>query len=92
MTTAALPSCVVCGDPGVGVEPPRRTLARGVDEEDSSYSVIAVLPDVVLCTRHQEELAHRELHLGWCDDEHCRAFGQSGAASSCGKPYKELKA
>ena len=83
--------CALCGQPGtVMVDPPRRTIARGADPSDSSFSVIAVLPDVLLCEEHADDLAGR-LSIGWCDDERCRLYGESGEASPCGEPYRKLK-
>lgn len=73
------------------IDPPRRTLARGTDSADPSFSVIAVLPDVVLCSGHAEEVAQHGLVLGWCDEEQCRAYGEAGDQSPCGQPYKQLK-
>lgn len=85
------PSCAICGEAGtVRVDPPRRTIARGADPSDSSFSVIAVLPDVLLCEEHAEDFSRR-LTIGWCDDERCRSYGESGEASPCGEPYRRLK-
>jgi len=53
--------------------------------------VIALLPDVVLCEDHADEVARGELSLGWCDDEHCRLYGEGGLISPCGQPFKTLK-
>jgi len=87
-----LSTCAICGHDGsVAIEPPRRTLARGADSGDPSFSIIAVLPDVMLCEEHAEEIAQRQLLLGWCDDEQCRIYGEAGHRSPCGEPYKELK-
>jgi hypothetical protein len=84
--------CDLCGRPAsVTVEPPRRTLARGTDPDDSSLSVIVVLPDVLLCEDHAEAVVHGEVSLGWCDDEKCRGFGEVGLDSACGDPYRTLK-
>jgi hypothetical protein len=84
------PLCAICGRAGtVTVDPPRRTIARGADPSDSSFSVIAVLPDVLLCEEHAEELPR--LAIGWCDDERCRLYGESGEPSPCGEPFKRLK-
>jgi hypothetical protein len=85
------PLCAICGQAAtVTVDPPRRTIARGADPSDSSFSVIAVLPDVMLCEEHAEDLPRR-LSIGWCDDERCRLYGESGEASPCGEPYRKLK-
>ena len=73
------------------IEPPRRTLARGTDPDDPSLSVIAVLPDVVLCQGHADVVGQGQLSLGWCDNERCRSYGEAGLASPCGEPFKALK-
>jgi hypothetical protein len=84
--------CNLCGRPGsVTAEPPRRTLARGADPDDPSLSVIAVLPDTVLCEDHADEVGRGALLLGWCDDMRCRLYGEAGVASPCGAPFKTLK-
>ena len=83
--------CAICGRAGtVVVDPPRRTIARGADPGDASFSVIAVLPDVSLCDEHAEAPPNR-LSIGWCDDERCRLYGESGELSPCGQPYRKLK-
>jgi hypothetical protein len=85
-------TCIICGGEGsVTMDPPRRTLARGADSGDPSFSIIAVLPDVVLCEEHAEEVVDRQRTLGWCDDQQCRVFGEAGEASACGEAYKVLK-
>ena len=85
-------ACILCGRVGsVTLEPPRRTLARGTDPDDPSLSVIAVLPDVVLCEGHADEVGRGELSLGWCDNEPCRLYGEAGFVSPCGQPFKTLK-
>ena len=85
-------ACNLCERAGsVTMEPPRRTLARGVDPDDGSLSVIAVLPDVVLCEDHADEVAVGELSLGWCDNEQCRLYGEAGSVSPCGEPFKPLQ-
>ena len=67
---ASAATCVLCGKKGsVTMDPPRRTVARGPDSEDPSLSVIAVLPDVVLCTEHAEDYAQKQIVIGWCDDK-----------------------
>jgi hypothetical protein len=84
--------CGLCGLPAVKtVEPARRTLARGEDPDDPSLSVIGVLPDVQLCEDHSGKLDRGELALGWCDDERCRLYGESGVASPCGALFQALK-
>jgi hypothetical protein len=65
-------------------------LARA-DSEDPSMSVTAILPDAVVCQEHADALAARNVQLGWCDDERCRLYGESGKGSPCGEPFKELK-
>ena len=86
------PACVICGHDGsLMVDPPRRTVARCGNPSEPSVSRIAVLPYVLLCEDHAEEVAHRQFRLGWCDDLRCRRYGESGEASPCGAPYKELK-
>jgi hypothetical protein len=86
--TAAL--CAICGLAGtVTIDPPRRTLARA--SSDPGFSVIAVLPDVMLCEEHADEISHRQLVLGWCDNEKCRGYGEATQASPCGELYKALK-
>lgn len=89
---AATSACAVCGaDGSVTMNPPRRTLMRGTDPGDPSFSVTVVLPDVVLCTDHAAAVTDRQLVLGWCDDERCRGYGSVGDGSPCGKPYEKLK-
>jgi hypothetical protein len=84
-------TCVICGDPAdVVLEPPRRTIARGLDPEDPSFSITAILPRVPLCGDHNRRLADKEFLLGWCDDEHCRTYGERDTASSCGRPFATL--
>ena len=93
MTTGAKSvACNFCERVGsVTMEPPRRTLARGVDPDDRSLSVIAVLSDVVLCGDHADEIAQGELSLGWCDNERCRLYGEAGSVSPCGEPFKPFQ-
>lgn len=84
--------CAICGRNGtVEMDPPRRTLARGEDPDDESFSITVILPDVPLCEEHAHSIEVRELTVGWCDDERCRAYGKSGELSPCGAPYRELK-
>jgi hypothetical protein len=86
---ASTAHCVLCGRIGpVTMDPPRRTIARGPDSGDQSFSVIAVLPDVVLCDEHAEDYAQQHVVIGWCDDKRCRIFGEYGHKSRCGKVYK----
>ncbi len=85
-------NCVICGHvSAMTVDPPRRTLARGTDPSDSSYSVTIVLPDVLLCGDHYHQFMSKELVVGWCDEESCRTYGAVGALSACGKPFVALK-
>ncbi len=88
---ASTTTCVLCGRNGpVTMDPPRRTIARGPDSEDQSFSTIAVLPDVVLCEEHAEDYAQQHVVIGWCDDKRCRIFGECGHKSRCGKAYKAV--
>ncbi len=85
------PSCALCGEPATEmVEPPRRTLARGLDPGDASYSVTVILPDIPLCAAHAIDVRHGELVVGWCDDARCRTYGELGEPSSCGGAYEKL--
>lgn len=82
--------CVLCGEPATeAIEPPRRTLARGVDPDDPSYSVTVILPNVALCADHAPDVRRGARLVGWCDDQHCRAYGALGEVSACGRPYDE---
>jgi hypothetical protein len=72
------------------IEPARRTLARGLDPSDQTYSVTAILPDALLCADHATQVRQGDTLLGWCDDEHCRIYGEVGESSPCGDPYKQL--
>jgi len=88
---AAAPSCVLCGELATeSIEPPRRTLARGSDPSDPSYSVTVILPNVALCATHAYEVRHEGRAIGWCDDYRCRSYGELGQPSACGDPYKKL--
>lgn len=88
---ATHPRCTLCGEPSTEtIEPPRRTLARGLDPDDQSYSVTVILPDVPLCTAHTREVRHGDRLIGWCDDHRCRQYGELGEPSSCGDPYQKL--
>jgi hypothetical protein len=85
------PFCALCGEHATEtVEPPRRTLARGLDPSDQSYSVTVILPDIALCAEHALELRQGERHVGWCDDPRCRTYGELGGPSGCGSPYEKL--
>lgn len=74
----------------MSVEPPRRTLGRGPDPIDPSYSVTAILPDVMLCAEHAFDVKEGTTLIGWCDDERCRIYGEIGEASPCGDCYTKL--
>lgn len=73
------------------MEPPRRTIARGPNPDDTASCVIAVPPDAVLCLEHGAQIAERHRSLGWCDDERCRPWGELDGTSPCAKPYTELR-
>lgn len=89
--TSGTRSCVFCGEPATeSIEPARRTLARGTDPGDPSYSVTVILPDVSLCAEHADEVRHGARAIGWCDDERCRIYGELGQPSACGELYKKL--
>jgi hypothetical protein len=85
-------TCAVCGRlPTVSADPPRRTIARGPDPDDPSFTVTVVLPDVELCQDHYLALGSKNLFIGWCDDEQCRIFGEVEELSPCGKPFVKLR-
>lgn len=89
--TASASPCVLCGEPATeAIDPPRRTLARGLDPGDPSYSVTVILPDIALCAEHSLEVRQGERLVGWCDDQHCRTYGALGELSACGLPYEKL--
>ncbi len=91
MTPATQAPCAVCGRrPTELVEPPRRTLDRGLDPDDDSYSITVILPDVALCDQHARYVREGDLPLGWCDDAPCRTYGEVGEPSACGAPYARL--
>lgn len=92
MTSMALGApCVLCGQPATdAIDPPLRTLARGVDPSDPSYSVTVILPDITLCAEHSRDVRQEERLVGWCDDQRCRAYGAVGEPSACGQPYEKL--
>ncbi len=84
-------SCVVCDEPATEhLDPPRRTLARGVDPTDPSFSLTVVLPDIALCAVHAREVSGKDRLIGWCDDERCRTYGEIGQQSACGQPFARL--
>jgi hypothetical protein len=83
--------CVLCGQPATeAIDPPRRTLARGLDPGDPSYSVTVILPDIALCIEHSLDVRQGERLVGWCDDQRCRTYGALGEPSACGLPYDRL--
>lgn len=88
---ASVLTCALCGEPATeSVDPPRRTLARGEDPGDPSYSVTVILPDVALCAAHALDVRNGGSVVGWCDDPRCRTYGALGAPSTCGRPYGKL--
>jgi hypothetical protein len=57
VTTVTRSPCAVCGGtPAALFEPPHRTLDRGPDPEDDSYSIIVILPEVPLCPKHARQV------------------------------------
>ncbi len=91
MTTAPESVCVLCGEPATdALEPPRRTLARGPDPGDPSYSVTVILPDIALCAEHSLEVRQGKRLVGWCDQQQCRTYGALGEPSACGDAYTKL--
>ena len=94
MTSAVSESpCVLCERQATEMmEPARRTLARGLDPSDPSYSVTVILPDVALCAGHALDVREGDRLLGWCDDQRCRTYGELGEPSACGDPYKKVGA
>jgi hypothetical protein len=91
MTTATESLCAVCGRSSTSLlEPPRRTLNRGLDPDDDSYSITVMLPDVALCDRHAWDVRQGDLLVGWCDHPECRVYGEAGESSACGAPYEQL--
>ena len=91
MTTLTQTPCALCGKtPSALSEPPCRTLDRGPDPDDDSYSITVLLPDVPLCDEHTQGVREGEVILGWCDDNRCRAYGPAGDSSKCGAPYGRL--
>ncbi len=91
MTTAIGTPCSVCGRTSTSLmKPPRRTLNRGLDPDDNSYSITVMLPDVPLCDRHAWDVREADLSLGWCDDPRCRVYGEAGEPSACGAAYERL--
>lgn len=91
MTTLAPTPCALCGrSPSSLLAPSNRTLDRGPDPEDNSYSITVILPDVPLCEEHTGDVLKGDLNLGWCDDPRCRSYGEQGELSACGAPYGPL--
>jgi hypothetical protein len=89
--TTSESSCVLCGEPATdAIDPPRRTLARGLDPSDPSYAVTVILPDIALCAEHSLDVRQGERLVGWCDDQRCRTYGALGEPSACGHPYEKL--
>ncbi len=83
--------CALCSQAAtVALEPPRRTLGRGPDPDDPSYSVTVVLPDIPLCLGHASDVRTGNTLMGWCDDEHCRIYGEIGETSPCGQQFIRL--
>lgn len=92
MTMLAPIPCALCGrSPTLLMTPSRRTLDRGPDPEDNSYSITVILPDVPLCETHTRDVLDGDLRLGWCDDPRCRNYGEAGQPSACGAPYGQLE-
>jgi hypothetical protein len=88
MTASA---CAVCGLTATAVvEPPRRTLDRGPDPDDNSYSITVILPDMPLCESHARQVREGDLLLGWCDDPKCREYGEAGERSACGAAFVQV--
>jgi hypothetical protein len=84
-------ACALCGRPATQtIEPSRRTMARGADPSDPSYSLTVILPDVALCAEHAQDVGKGSRLIGWCDDQRCRIYGEIGQPSACGGPYKKL--
>jgi hypothetical protein len=91
MTTAAQAPCAMCGRTATaGLDPPRRTLDRGLDPDDDSYSITVMLPEIPLCDQHAREVRQGDVRPGWCDDPRCRVYGKVGVPSACGAPYEQL--
>lgn len=91
MTMLAPTPCALCGrSPTSPLAPRRRTVDRGPDPDDNSYSITVILPDVPLCDTHTRDVLQGDLCLGWCDDPRCRSYGEAGGRSPCGAPYGEL--
>lgn len=90
-STVSASHCVLCAQPATEtIDPPRRTLARGLDPGDPSFSVTVILPDIALCAGHGSDVRQGERLVGWCDDPRCRNYGELGEPSACGVPYQKL--
>ncbi len=90
-STASASLCILCGEPATeAIDPPHRTLARGLDPGDPSYSVTVILPDIALCSAHCLDVRQGDRLVGWCDDPRCRTYGALGEPSACGLPYTKL--
>ena len=88
MTSSA---CAVCGLTATAVvEPPRRTLDRGPDPDDRSFSITVMLPNMPLCEQHARQVREGDLSLGWCDDPRCREYGEAGERSACGAVFEPI--
>jgi hypothetical protein len=91
MTTVTESPCAFCSEISTThIDPPRRTLDRGPDPTDDSFSITVILPDIPLCEVHAGTVRDGTFLLGWCDDEQCRIYGEVGASSTCGAPYGAL--
>jgi hypothetical protein len=91
MTALTESPCALCGrNPTALLDPPRRTLDRGLDPDDDSYSITVMLPGVPLCDTHTRDVRQGDVRLGWCDDPECRAYGEAGEPSPCGARYEPL--
>jgi hypothetical protein len=83
--------CALCSRLATeGIDPPRRTLDRGLDPSDQSYSITVILPEVMLCAEHALQVHQGDTLIGWCDDEHCRIYGEVGETSPCGAQFQRL--
>jgi hypothetical protein len=90
-SSATVALCALCVRPATEtIEPARRTMARGADPSDPSYSLTVILPDVGLCAEHAQDVGEGKVFVGWCDDQRCRIYGEVGIPSACGDPYKKL--
>ena len=84
--------CALCSLPAsVAIEPLRRALGRGPDPVDPSFSVTVLLPSIPLCAEHAADVRRGTTFIGWCDDEHCRIYGEADETSPCGQEFEKLK-